>query len=211
MAALTEHLFEVTGHKRASLLLTEDSLQFSSNSFPNAAAFEAEWTKKMTLATKVEIKYDAIKSVVKEDDDDDICIKFRGLLGVPQECEFAFKDSNDVEVLFDFLENQQNMERIEERLTPFRAALPFFLVALLFGGGTYFAHLEAVALANGTSLADTNYKARFFSMIINVIGDTGVWLIGGAFVAFFLLVSYLRFSSPPDQTRFIPLDFKNIQ
>ncbi len=77
----------------------------------------------MSIATKVEIKYESIKSVEKEDNDNDILIKYKAFLGFPMHCEFSFSDKNDYETFFTFLEKERYFTKFHEDLTPFKAVL----------------------------------------------------------------------------------------
>lgn len=59
---------------------------FSSQSFSSVEKFLEAWEKKLSLATKLEIKLNSIKSIRKEDNNENIIINYTGLIGLPSQC-----------------------------------------------------------------------------------------------------------------------------
>lgn len=104
---MRNQVFIITGNKIASMMAGETSFMFSSQSFRSAEEFQAAWDKKLSLATKVEVKYDAIKSIHKDDDSDDILIKYKTILGIPTNCEFSFDDKAAYPLFFAFLQKER--------------------------------------------------------------------------------------------------------
>lgn len=101
---MQQQAFAVTGNKIASMLAGETAFMFYSQPFSSAEEFRAAWDKKLSLATKVEVKYEAIKSIHKDDDDTTILIKYKTILGIPTNCEFSFDDADAYPIFFTFLQ-----------------------------------------------------------------------------------------------------------
>ena len=66
---MVDKVFSISGNKISAFILDENSLKFSSSSSETVDTFREAFAKKLSLATKVEIKYDTIKSIKKEDND----------------------------------------------------------------------------------------------------------------------------------------------
>src|SRR5438067_1148870 len=137
---MLNQVFPVNGNKISSFVADTDSLKFSSSSFETVDEFITSFGKKLSLATKVEIKYDSIKSVQKEDNDKTVAIKYKGIGGITSSCEFSFNNEADYEVFFNFLEKERYFKRSSETLTPFKAIRSYILGLLLTIGLTIFAY-----------------------------------------------------------------------
>src|SRR4051812_28025534 len=104
---MLNQVFAINGNKISSFVADTDSLKFSSSSFDSMDKFLTSFSKKLSLATKVEIKYDSIKSVQKEDNDKTVVIKYKALAGITSGCEFSFNNESDYEVFFSYLEKER--------------------------------------------------------------------------------------------------------
>jgi len=165
--------------------------------------FLAAYSKKLSLATKLEIKYDSIKAVQKEDNDKTVVIKYKGIGGITSSCEFSFSNESDYEVFFSYLEKERYFKRTNETLTPFKAIRSYILGLLLTIGLTIFAYYQAIDIANGTLEDSGNRKTRLFNALVGLLGDKGVLAVGAAITAWIGYKIWTRFKNPPNQTRFI--------
>jgi hypothetical protein len=77
--------------------------------------------QKLSFATKVEVKYDSIKSIKKEENDDDVYITYKAIGGISVDCVFSFKDQNEDEVLFNYFIREHFYQKVDEVLSPFKA------------------------------------------------------------------------------------------
>jgi hypothetical protein len=197
-------IFAISGSKITSLCLGENAILISSQNFNSVEDFMEGWTKKLSLANKVEIKFESIKSVKKEDSDKDILIKYKGILGVPSDCEFSFSDKNDNEIFFSFLEKEKYFSKTYETLTPFKAIFNYLLGFLFVTFVTIFSYFEALKIANGTVEEAHSGKTQLFNNIIELIGDKGVIAIGFLIICYLLYKIWNRFSNPPNQIKLLP-------
>lgn len=203
--SLTTRLFKVSGSKIQSLYIADTGLQFSSNYVAKSEEeFIEFWNKKITLATKVDVPFDKIKSVTKEDAGKEIMIKYKAALGIGQECEFSFNNDTDVEVLFNHLTTTQYFTRSEERLTPFKAVLRYSLSFAFVVAITIFCYYEAMAIANGKADEPSGGKAKLFMGLIGFLGDKGVLVVGIAILGYLGFKIVTRFKNPPQQTKLLP-------
>jgi len=201
---MDKRLFAVNGAKTSSLFLGPDSLMLSSQEFPSEQRFLDAWTKKLSLATKVEIKYAAIKSVKKEDDDVAVVLAYKAALGIPSTSEFSFRNPNDYPLFFDFLQREQYFTKTHEQATPVKAALNYFIGLLFTALLAFFSYSEAVKLANGTAEQSTSGKAQAFYSLLELLGANGVLLVAGALACYLLYKIATRFTNPPHQILLVP-------
>lgn len=201
---MLDQVFPVTGHKVASLLVGDDGLYFSSQEFDSAAAFQAAWDKKLSLATKVKISYEAMKAVRQEDGERDVAIAYRGLGGFPASYPFTFRQSADEEIFFAYLQQQRHFARQYEKLSPLRATASYAVGAVLVAVLTWFSYLEALKIAAGTVTPARSGKEELFNDLVGALGDKGVLAVGGLGLAYLLYKVWTRFTNPPFHQCFVP-------
>lgn len=197
-------VFSIEGNKIKSFIAGENSLMFSSQTFDTVEEFTNAWEKKLSLATKVEVKYDAIKSIKKDDDDNEVFINYKTFVGIPSNCVFSFKDAADYDVFYNFLEKERYFSKTYEKLTPFKAILNYFIGLVITIAITIFSYYEAIAIANGTAEEAHSGKSRMFNYIVELLGDKGVLAVGGAISFYIIYKIWTRFSNPPHQLKFLP-------
>ncbi len=186
------------------MMAGETSLMFSSQHFRSAEEFQAAWDKKLSLATKVEIKYDAIKSVHKDDDDGDVLIKYKTILGIPTNCQFSFDDAGAYPLFFSFLQRLRYFTKREESLTPLKAIVNYLIGIVATLCFTAFSYAQALAIAAGTVEETTDHKRELFNTIVGALGTTGVLAVGALLLAYLGYKAWKRFSNPPNRLLFLP-------
>lgn len=201
---MIDKVFSITGNKISTLITDDNSLKFSSSTSDTVENFKEAFAKKFSLATKVEIKYDAIKSIKKEDNDADISIKYKTLVGIAGACVFSFNDPADYHTFFIFFEKERYFTKIDETLTPFRAIRNYIIGLLATIGVTIFCYYEAIEIANGTVEEATTGKTRAFNYVVGLLGEKGVIMIGVLISAYLLYKIWKRFSNPPNQIKLLP-------
>ncbi|WP_382311814.1 hypothetical protein [Hymenobacter bucti] len=197
-------MFAITGNKIASMMAGETSFMFSSQHFHSAEEFQAAWDKKLSLATRVEVKYDAIKSVHKDDDDADILIKYKTILGIPTNCQFSFDDAEAYPIFFAFLQKDRYFAKQEEKLTPLKSIVNYLIGNVVTLAFTVFCYSEALKIAKGTVAETTNGKQELFNNIVGALGDKGVLAAGALLLAYLGYKAWSRFSNPPNRILFLP-------
>jgi hypothetical protein len=201
---MRNQVFAITGNKIASMMAGEMSFMFSSQSFHSAEEFQTAWDKKLSLASKVEVKYDAIKSIHKDDDDEDILIKYKTVLGLPTNCQFSFDDASAYPVFFAFLQKDRYFTKQEEKLTPLKSIVNYLIGIVATLAFTAFSYSQALDIANGTVAETTSHKQELFNTIVGALGDKGVLAIGALLLAYLGYKAWLRFSNPPNRHLFFP-------
>ncbi|RYU93202.1 hypothetical protein [Emticicia agri] len=202
--AMIEKVFSVNGNKIASLLVGEEALMFSSQTFDTVAKFQEAWEKKLSLATKLEIKYSHIKSVKKEDNEGSIRINYSGLTGFLGDCEFSFPNSNDYAQFFTYLEREKYFTRHYGTLTSFKAVRNYLIGLVASIAITIIFYYEAIDIANGTAREPSSGKARLFNLILEFIGPIGVLITGGLISCYLVYITWKRFATPPNEVKFLP-------
>jgi hypothetical protein len=201
---MIDKVFSITGEKISALIIDDDSLKFSSASADTIDAFREAFDKKISLATKVEIKYNLIKSIKKGDKDKNILIKYKTALGLPGDCKFSFNNAADYELFFSFFEKKMFFTKTRENVTSFKAIKNYLIGLLATIAFTAVLYYQAVAIANGTARKPHSGKSILGNYIIRLIGDKGVIAVGCAISLFLIYLIWRRFSNPPNQTKLLP-------
>lgn len=201
---MIDKVFSITGNKVSAFIIDENSLKFSSSSSDTVDSFRETFAKKLSLATKVEIKYDSIELIKKEDNNKDILIKYKTFVGIPSDCEFSFSDPADYDTFFAFFEKERYFTESKETLTPFSAIRNYLIGLVSTIGLTIFAYYQAIKIANGTAKEVHSAKARLLNYLIGLLGDKGVLGLGTIISAYLIYKIWQRFSNPPNQTRLLP-------
>jgi len=200
---MLNQVFPIHGNKIFSFVADTDSLKFSGSRFNTVEEFLTAFGKKLSLTNKIEIKYDSIKSVRKEDNAKTVKISYKTFAGITGSCEFSFNKEEDCELFFNYLEKERYFQRTIETLTPFKAIRSHILGLVLTIAVTAFAYYQATGIANGTVEISGYGKARAFDALLGFLGNKGVLAVGGAITAYILYKIWLRYSNPPNQTRLI--------
>lgn len=198
-------VFSITGTvgetKISAFIADEDALKFASSNYDTVDEFREAFAKKLSLTINAEIKYNSIKSIKKEDNNNIVLIAHKAFLG-SAECAFSFTDSEDYNTFFTFLEKEKYFTKHRETLTPFGAIKNQLIVLLIVICFTILCYYVAVGLANGT--VKESYDTIFFDVIIGFIGNKGVLAVGILISAYLVYKIWQRFSNPPNQIIFLP-------
>lgn len=201
---MPDKVFSVTRNKVSSLIIDENSLKFLSKTYNTHADFKNAWSKKLTLATKSEIKYHTIRAIKKEDNDSTIAVKYKTFAGITGSYEFAFKDKADNEEFFNFFDKERYFTRTNEVLTPFKAVTNYAIGLVATIGFTIFSYYQAVGIANGTVDESGSSRTRLFYFLLEKLGANGVIAVGGLIACLLLYKIWMRFTNPPNQTKLLP-------
>lgn len=202
---MVDKIFRISGNKIASFIADEESLKFSSSTTDfTVEGFRDSFGKTLSLSNKTEIKYEKIKSITKEDSENEVKIIYKTMVGLPGECEFSFNDAPDCETFFQYMEKQQYFMRINETLSPFRAVRGYLIGLVIVIPATYFSYTVAVSIANGTESEPSSSKSRIFNYVVGLLGPNGVIGVGIALSAYLLYRIWTRYKQPPSLTKLIP-------
>lgn len=201
---MIDKVFPISSKKLSAFILDEHSIKFSSQRKESFDAFNDEFDKKLTLVSKEEIKYDQIKSITKDEDEQELIINFKSSLGLPNELAFNFSNPSDYEICLTYLEKKRYFTRSYVQLSAFDAIklLAFWLIITI--GFTVFSYYQAIEIeALGVDPNETG-KRKTYSMLIYILGDSGVLAIGALISIFFAYKIWKRYSNPPRQMRLMP-------
>ena len=206
--SIQNQVIKVSGEKIESLVLGENAIQLADKAFASIEEFQETWNKKLTLVSKSEIKYDSIKSISKEENEDEVVVKSSIGMGIPGETKFAFANSGDKDAFFDFFQ-QKGFTRTDDNLSPMKSAMPYIWGLLASIAISSYAFFEAMSMSAGTFVENEGNsrsarKSRFFDSIIEALGTNGVLLIGLGATAYIAYLAWKRFKNPPMQTKLVP-------
>lgn len=201
----TDRVFSIRGNKIASMAIDEESIRFSSKSFNNIEDFNEVWSKRLSLATKVEVKFSKIKYVSKEEPGKEIKIRYKAIA----EAVFTFNKPEDYRAFFTILEKEQYFTKTEETLSPIKAATPYIIGLLVTVASTIFCYYEAIKVSTREGLrlelSDAgDGKTKLFLKLLNILGDKGVIAIGGATCIYISYRIWKRYTNPPNRITLLP-------
>lgn len=205
--SISTKVIEVSGEKIESLVVAENELQLINKRFSTVEDFNEQWNKKLTLTTKHKIEYSDIKTITKEDADDEVIIKYSGSLGMSKECKITFPFEQDREDFYTFLQEEKGFTKTEEKLSSFNASKSLIITLLVVAGIAVFAYFQAVEVASPDFVENDDTgrsarKARLFHTIVRFLGPNGVLLLGLALVGFLAYKIWNRYKNPPTQIKF---------
>ena len=200
---MIEKLYQANGNKISSLLVSGNSFKFSSASFQNIESFKTSYDKKLSLSTKLEIPFDKVKYITKEEKSDTIVIHYKSKTTIPMACEFTLNNTGEFEQFTQQLENDLGLKQIKEVKSPFKAGFPNLFIGLFIAAFTWLGYYRLEEINNGTALAATSGKSRLFDQIVTLLGTNALLVIGGGLTVFFIVKAAMRFSNPPNETKWI--------
>lgn len=204
-----DNVFTVAGQKISSMIFTTGSLRFSSALFQSKNDFEEAWARKLSLATKVEIPYDKIRSVSREIPGSGIKIKYKGVAGLPSEIIFSYPDPQHTDLLFAYLKDVLFFQKSEGQLSPWKATSPYIVGMAITLAIVIFCHYQVPGLTDPDGLAKADAEAhsgkvRLFNHLISALGYKGVWAVGLAICGYIGYKIWQRWTNPPNHQTFLP-------
>jgi hypothetical protein len=197
-------VIKISGDKLGALLVTEDSMLFSSQYCVSPEEFKINWNKKLSLAITFNVKYAKVKSVVKNDDEPEVKVNYRSIINVPSQLEFTFNEKVEEKIFFTYLEKEQYFIKNQFRLSKFKAILPYLLGILLVVLSVAVSHYSLTDLQVEKVYVKPDSKTMLFNKLISYLGFKGIWAIGILISIFIITKITKRFKNPPQQTKLIP-------
>lgn len=195
-------VWSISGHKVRSLLVDEKGLRFISQRIKFPEDFEEAWSKKWTMATKLEVKHSSIRSINKEDGELKISIAYRSRIGIPMACEFSFLDAGVCKAFLDYMEKEQYFTYTHERMLPFKAVSPYVL-GLAFTIAMTGVCCWIITGKNGGADDAGDVKAQLFVYLLNRLGQKGILAVGIAIAGYIVFKIWKRAANPPHLVRLV--------
>ena len=200
---MANKIFSIIGNGLSTFITDETSLKFSSSNYSTVDSFKKAFSKKISVAKKIEIRYDSIMLIIKEENDKNILIKFKNSVGIIGGCEFSFILLVDYDTFFTFLEKEKYFTRSQAILTPFKAIRNYLIGLLTTISFTIFIYYHATEIANNT-VQTSNWKGFFFEYIVRLIGNKGILGVGITIAGYLIYKIWKRLSNLPTQIKFLP-------
>ncbi|MBK9337726.1 MAG: hypothetical protein IPM98_14645 [Lewinellaceae bacterium] len=199
----TNRVIPVSGEKIESMLATDSAFCFLSKKCNSVHEFEEAFGKTITLTTKTEVKYDAIKNIKKEANDDDVTIAYKGGIG-GSSTTFSFNNASDCDAFLEYCTQNLGLTRNDVQISPFRAARNYMLGLLVTLVATPFLYNRAVSLATGVATDPDGYsksarRERSLNNILETLGPNGVLIAGILIAGIIAFIIWKRYQNPPVQ------------
>ncbi len=209
MNSNTNQVIKVSGEKLECLVLAEGAIQLMCKLVASIDEFNELWNKKLTLVTKNEIIYEDIKSISKEEGEEQILIKSKLALGIPGETNVTFDNPEDRESFYHFFQTEKGFIRTDDTLSPFKSAMPYIGGLALSLGATTFGYYRSLQMVGG-ELSDpeghsrSDRRERMLNSIIETLGSNGILALGLSISAYIAYKIWDRYKNPPVQTKLVP-------
>ncbi|RYD91691.1 MAG: hypothetical protein EOP50_13865 [Sphingobacteriales bacterium] len=194
-------LYAISGDKINALLMTDEALLFLGKKVSDSNEFQAAWDKKLSVAEKTKVAYEAIRSVTREQEGKTVMLRYRALAGLPGEQQFSFEQESDYEAFFQRLEKQHYFVREEVQLSPLKAALGPGIAFVAVAVATYFLYYLAQGIADGTAVHSSRGRTKLLEKLLEFLGPNGTLIVGLAICLLFLYRVLLRYRNPPVQVK----------
>ena len=188
-----------------SLLIDDNSLKLSSKTCDTVEEFRRKWDKKLSLCDKLEINFEEITSIHKEENDENIKIIHNGSLWSAS-VKFSFKNHSDFDAFMEYFEGKLFFKKTISKMVPFKAIKSYLYPLALAIIVTVLSYFKAIAIENGTAEESHTRMGRlseknnhFFPDIIGLLGVNGVLIVGVGIVGFIGYTIWTRYKNPPVQ------------
>lgn len=201
---MIDKVFPITSKKLSAFIVDDQSILFSSQRKDSFEAFKEEFAKKITLATKHEVKYDEIISITKEESEFDLHLTYKATLGITNVLDFTFSNPNDYEIFLTYLEQKIFFTRTYETLSPFNAIKTQLIWLFLSILGTIYSYDRAIEIAKEGVDESAKGKFKLYSYLVEFLGDKGVIAVGAIVIIYLGYNIWKRYSNPPRQMKLMP-------
>jgi hypothetical protein len=207
--SISNKIINVSGEKLECIVLAETAIQLMSKSFASIEEFNETWNKTLTLVTKSEIKYEDIKSISKEEGEEEITIHTKGMLGMAGERKMTFANPDEREAFYQFFQTQKGFVRTDETLSPLKSAMPYLGGLALTLLATAYGYYLSSQMASGEFVEELGAsrgarRGRLISNIVEMLGTNGVLALGLGISAYIVYKIWDRYKNPPVQTKLVP-------
>lgn len=193
-------VIEVGNEKAKSMIYTPTSVRFINKKVESIEAFNEIFDKKLTLTDKGEILFSDMKKLEISNltVDPNAGMKFGNSVS-----DIEFKNADDLQEFVNYVSQIKGWSKVEKQLSPLNAIKWDVLGLIVAPIATYFFRGMALDMENGvfTSSADgyskSERRTRTFENILEMIGSTGILIIGILVIAYFAYSIYKKYHNPP--------------
>ena len=198
---MTTRLFTLTGDTHKRLAVTDGMLYLTDlevDTFEAArdAAAVSDSTKSFTISVT------DVTEVNFNTQDETVEVKYADAGGQARQEAITFKDDATAQEFGSYIGESLSTARIETEENKLVAALQLFAFLVVVLAVTYFlTTLVGEDIEGGTSRR--RGKIAVLGWIVNLLGVTGLWIVGGLLAAFIAYAMYVQYTEPAMDVRYV--------
>lgn len=180
-----------------SIVLRDDELWLSVNKVRNLEKFEkvAERTGLMESVTKMPLS--KIKEISYNEASESLKLIYTNKKGKEKKMSLTFDDESESNYFAEYLGGKLNFSRFEEKenqIKPILTNVFFLLITIL---GTFlFSTMEDTSEFDDVSSRKDARNQALMKLIVETVGQTGVFIIGGMISVYLIYRIYSRYQNP---------------
>lgn len=197
---MENQIFSVGAGISKSMVLRENEIWFSQDNVRDLDKFEKAVNKTGMLQSAYSVPLDAISEVSYNEASESAKIKYTNEKGKEKKLNIGFEDKALSNQFGQYLGSKMNFTKSAKKEGQIKPLLLNLLYLLLTVGGTLFLGLmeDSSTLTENTSGRNRG-KGEFLKMIVDTIGQTGVFIIGGLISAYLAYNLFKRFQNPSNE------------
>lgn len=198
-------IFSLSGdNSTRSIVVTQDEFWISPSSISNLDKFKAEVENTGMMKKAYSHKLSFIREINFADASDTVKLKYYDEKKTSQKTlTLDFSDKVEANKFSHFLGQKIEFSKSETQENKTKQLLMSLLYLVLTIGGTIFlAGLEGTDELSNSGSRRTRGKGAFLQMIVDTVGQTGVYIIGGLISLYLAYQMYNRFQSPATEVAY---------
>ena len=197
---MENQIFEVGAGISKSMLLRDDEIWFSQDNVRNLEKFEKAVNKTGMLQSAYKVPLSAINEVSYNEASESAKIKYTNEKGKEKKLNIGFGDAAISNQFGKHLGEKLGFSKSstqEGQLKPL--LLNGLYLALAIGGTFLFGMMDDTSQITESSRRKGSGARAIMKLVVDTIGQTGVFIVGGLISLFFAYQLYKRFKNPSNE------------
>ena len=197
---MENQIFEVGAGISKSMLLRDDEIWFSQDKVRNFEKFEKAVNKTGMLKSAYKVPLSAIHEISYNEASESAKIKYTNEKGKEKKLNIGFGDTSISNQFGKHLGEKLGLNKSstqEGQLKPL--LLNGLFLALAIGGTFLFGMMDDTSQITDSSRRKGSGARAIMKLVVDTIGQTGVFIVGGLISLFFAYQLYKRFKNPSNE------------
>ena len=197
---MEDHIFEVGAGISKSMVLREDELWFSQDKVNNLEKFEKAVHHTGLLQSAYRVPLTSIKEVSFNESSESTKIKYINEKGKEKKLNIGFGDTSVSNQFGVHLGEKLGLNRSSNQENQLKPLLLNGFYLLLAVGGTFiFGTMDDTSQITESSRRKGSGARAIMKLLVDTVGQTGVFIIGGLISLYLAYQLYARFKNPSNE------------
>jgi len=200
---MENHIFDVSAGIAKSIMLRDNELWLDINQISNVEKFEKAMNKTGMMKSAYKIQLSSINEVAYNEFSESAKIKYTNEKGKEKKLNIGFGDVSISNQFGQYLGDKLNFKQSvaqERQMKPL--LLNTLFLAMSIGGTILFGTMEDTSSITESSRRRGSGSRAIFKLLVDTVGQTGVFIIGGLISLYFAYQLYNRFKNPANEIRY---------